>query len=105
MANPAGRQAVGPEQPGRPRSGRTAGRAVVSTALMAILGPAVAWAQNFKSAPKAAEEGGGGGAADGPDTILGLVHVNTAFFIAIGVIAAYWFLFGGGRKANIGRKE
>ena len=65
----------------------------------AVLGAAEA--ANFKSAPKADESGGGGG---GPDTILGIVHINTAFFIAVGVIAFVWFLFGGGRKPKVGRK-
>lgn len=101
MANPGRHPAGGPE---RPRTGKTAGWTGAFTALPAVLGPAAAWAQNFKSAPEAAEEGGGGG-AETPDTILGLIHVNTAFFIAIGVIAAYWFLFGGGRKPKIGRDE
>ncbi len=62
---------------------------------------ALATAQaSFKQAPSVeqAEDGG-------PDTILGLIHVNTAFFIAVGVIAFFWFLFGGERKAKIGRKN
>lgn len=71
-------------------------------ALTAVLASAAARAQTFKSAPNADDEGAG---AEAPDTILGLIHINTAFFIAIGVIALYWFLFGGGRKPKIGREE
>lgn len=62
--------------------------------------PGVAWTAQFKAAPKVAEE-----ESAGPDTILGLIHVNTAFFIAVGIFAAFWFLFGGGRKAKLGRKD
>lgn len=91
-----------PEPAQRRRNGKSGGWAGRVIAVTAVLGPAAAWAQTFKSAPKAAEDGG---AAEGPDTILGLIHVNTAFFIAIGVIALYWFLFGGGRKPKIGREE
>lgn len=54
---------------------------------------------SFKAAPRAAEAE----AADqGPDTILGIIEINTAFFIAVGVIAFFWFVFGGGRKAKVG---
>ena len=62
--------------------------------------PGLAWTAEFKSVPGAAEEGGG----EDPDMILGLIHANTLFFIALGVFAVFWFLFGGGRRANIGRK-
>lgn len=64
---------------------------------------ATAQAAAFKQAPQAQQVAEA--TNDGPDTILGLIHVNTAFFIAVGVIGFFWFLFGGGRKANIGRKE
>ena len=52
---------------------------------------------SFKAAPKAAEA-----EEQGPETILGIIEVNTAFFIAVGVIAFFWFVFGGGRKAKVG---
>lgn len=102
MAHRERRAAAVPGPGQRRRIGESGGWVGALTALTAILGPAVARAAIFKSAPNAAEDGGG---ADGPDTILGLIHINTAFFIAIGVIALYWFLFGGGRKPKVGRKE
>lgn len=54
----------------------------------------------FKQAPvpKAAEA-----AAQDSDMILGLIHANTLFFIVAGLGAVFWFLFGGGRKAKLGR--
>lgn len=67
-----------------------------------LLAPGAAWAAIFKQAPGVDKEGEA--ASTGPDTILGLIHVNTAFFIAIGILAVAWFLFGGGRKAKLGRK-
>lgn len=70
---------------------------LLATGLAAL---ATAQAASFKQAPQVAEA-----ADDGPDTILGLIHINTAFFIVVGVIGFFWFIFGGGRKANIGRKE
>jgi hypothetical protein len=56
----------------------------------------------FKQAPlqKGAEAAA---AAQDADMILGLVHANTLFFIVAGVGAVFWFLFGGGRKARVGR--
>lgn len=65
----------------------------------ALLLPGAAWAANFKRVPGTEEA-----KESDPDMILGLVHTNTAFFIAVGVIAVFWFLFGGGRKAKVGRK-
>ena len=81
------------------RAGRGAARAASLVAGLGMLG--AARAAQFQKAPSAekAEEGGGM-----PDTILGIVHVNTAFFIAVGVIAFVWFVFGGGRKPKVGRK-
>ena len=85
-------------------SGMTAGRLGrwllgVMTSLW-LLAPEIALAARFKKAPNVGEE-----ESTGPDTILGLIHVNTAFFIVLGIVAAFWFLFGGGRKANLGRKD
>ena len=80
-----------------------AGRCVAGAASLALglgfLG--AARAAQFQKAPgtENAEEGGGI-----PDTIFGIVHVNTAFFIAVGVFAFFWFVFGGGRKPKVGRK-
>lgn len=54
----------------------------------------------FKMAPKAVEAEA---AAQDSDMILGLVHANTLFFVVAGVGAVLWFLFGGGRKAKVGR--
>ena len=68
-------------------------------ASLALAAPSQAWAAQFKQAPGAPDEADGGG-----DMILGLVHANTLFFIALGVFCVFWFLLGGGRKAKIGRK-
>ena len=85
------------------RAAARAGRCVAGAASL-VLGLGLlgaARAAQFQKAPSAekAEEGGGM-----PDTILGIVHVNTLFFIAVGVFAFFWFVFGGGRKAKVGRK-
>lgn len=44
------------------------------------------------------------GEEDGLDMIFG-IHVNTLFFIAVGVIALIWFTVGGGRKVKLGRPQ
>ena len=54
----------------------------------------------FQAAPNAPEAGGD--ASSGFDEVLG-VSVNTLFFIAAGVVAVFWFAFGGGRKVKVGR--
>lgn len=83
------------------RAGRAA-RGLLATAFAAGV-DGIAQAASFKPAPQPAEEGGTV-QSQGPDTILGLVHINTAVFIAVGAIALYWFVFGGGRKAKFDRK-
>ena len=81
-----------------------AGRVLLGSATFVAM-PALSWAASFKQVPGASEDGGAGGAGgDDPDMILGLIHMNTLFFIVLGVFCVFWFLFGGGRKANIGRK-
>lgn len=57
-------------------------------------------ASRFKSVPNAEAEGGGAG-----DTLLGVIPVNTLFFITAAVIAVLWFTLGGGRRARVGRRE
>ncbi|HUF87494.1 MAG TPA: hypothetical protein VMM59_08935 [Thermohalobaculum sp.] len=87
----------------RPDGGRGCSRWLRTWALgAALLVPGTAWAAAFKQAPGADKESGGTG---GPDTILGLVDINTAFFIAVGVVAFFWFLFGGGRRAKLRGKD
>lgn len=57
--------------------------------------------RHFSAAPvpKSDEE------ANSLDYIMG-VHVNTLFFVAVGVFALFWFTLGGGRKAkNLGRQN
>lgn len=78
----------------------------VATLSLAVSVSAVAFAQSgqgsgnrhFKGAPVPKEDNGG------LDTIMG-IHINTIFFIAVGVIALLWFTVGGGRKAKIGRSQ
>ena len=66
---------------------------------VALLAPGLARAASFKQAPgiEKPEE-------SDSDMILGVVHANTRFFVALGVFAVFWFLLGGGRKAKVGRK-
>ena len=85
---------------GLPAFGRVRRVLAGAAALGAI--PGMAWAASFKQVPGASEDGGGAG--EDPDMILGLIHANTLFFIVLGVFCVFWFLFGGGRKAQIGRK-
>jgi hypothetical protein len=70
----------------------------VTTSLL-LAAPGLAWTAQFKEAPGLPEEGKAG---DG--MILGVIHENTLFFVALGVFGVFWFLLGGGRKAKIGRK-
>ena len=78
-------------------------RRMLLGAAMLVAAPAMARAASFKQVPGASEDGGGAGGNDS-DMILGLIHANTLFFIALGVFCVFWFLFGGGRKAQVGRK-
>ncbi len=64
-----------------------------------LTAPGLAWTAEFKKVPGGPEGGG-----EDPDMILGLIHANTLFFVALAVFGVFWFLFGGGRKAKIGRK-
>ena len=106
------------ETPAPRHAGRSAirwgGRCVagVSTCTLGLAVATMARAQNlfqqpeesrFKAAPKAPDAevaGTAEAAAEGADLILG-VPANTIFFVAAGVIAVYWFVFGGGRKAKV----
>jgi hypothetical protein len=89
---------------------RLGAMACAAFVLAAGFAPA-AWAQlgggstgpSFKQAPNV-EKAANAGSAHDPGMILGIIHENTLFFIAVAVIGAFWFLFGGGRKAKIGRK-
>lgn len=67
------------------------------TSLM-LAAPGLASTAQFKQAPGVPEKDGE------PVVILGLIHANTLLFIALGVFGVFWFLFGGGRKAKIGRR-
>ena len=97
----------------RRRLGRCA--AGISTCTLGITVAAMAAAQQqnifeepakaqFQAAPKSAEAEAAEAAAASsmPEMILG-IPVNTLFFVAAGVIAVFWFSFGGGRKAKINR--
>jgi len=87
------------------RLGRCA--AGISTCALGVSVAAMAMAQSgktFKAAPMPAEAEAEAAAAESamPDVILG-IPVNTIFFVAAGVIALFWFTFGGGRKAKVTR--
>lgn len=66
-----------------------------------VWAPGLAWTAQFKQAPGVEKAEAGAEAGDG--MILGLIHENTLFFIALAVFCVFWFLFGGGRKAKVGR--
>ena len=83
----------------------------VSVVVLTLYVPVAVYAQtkpasgtgnrHFSAAPvpKSDEE------ANSLDYIMG-VHVNTLFFVAVGVVALFWFTLGGGRKAkNLGRQN
>ena len=56
----------------------------------------------FQAAPKSpeAEAVDAEAAAQAGDMILG-IPANTIFYVAVGVIALFWFTMGGGRKAKV----
>jgi hypothetical protein len=53
--------------------------------------------RHFTAAPGGKEE-------ESLDYIFG-IHINTVFFVAVGVFALIWFTVGGGRKVKIGREQ
>ena len=84
------------------RVGRCA--ANVSTGALAITVASMVTAQNvygqtsggrFKAAPKATDAD-----AEAATMIFG-ISTNTIFFVAVGVIALFWFTLGGGRKPKV----
>ena len=89
-------------------SGRL-GRCVagVSTCTLGITVAAMAMAQQkpskgrFQAAPKSPDaEVDAEAAAQATDMIFG-IPANTIFYVAVGVIALFWFTMGGGRKAKV----
>jgi ribose/xylose/arabinose/galactoside ABC-type transport system permease subunit len=101
----------------KPRFQRLSGRlgrcaAGVSTFTLGISVAAMAMAQmstngksgsgRFQAAPKSpeAEAVDAEAAAQAGDMILG-IPANTVFYVAVGVIALFWFTMGGGRKAKV----
>ncbi len=56
----------------------------------------------FQTAPRSpdAEAADAEAAAQAGDMILG-IPANTIFFVAVGVVALFWFTMGGGRKAKV----
>jgi hypothetical protein len=77
----------------------------ISAFALGISGAAMAVAAgNFKAAPKSPEtEADAAAAAEAaPDLIFGY-EANTLFFIAVAVIAVFWFTLGGGRKPKVSR--
>ena len=78
----------------------------VSTFTLGISVAAMAMAQSsnghFQAAPKSPETEAveAEAAAQVGDMIFG-IPVNTIFFVAVGVVALFWFTMGGGRKAKV----
>ena len=78
----------------------------VSTFTLGISVAAIAMAQQkpakgrFQTAPKSPEAVDAGAASQAGDMIFGIPS-NTVFFVAVGVIALFWFTMGGGRKAKV----
>ena len=85
----------------------------VSTFTLGISVAAIAMAQQqnifekpskarFQAAPKSPETEAvdAEAAAQVGDMIFG-IPVNTIFFVAVGVVALFWFTMGGGRKAKV----
>ena len=83
----------------------------VSTCTLGITVAAMAMAQQntfekpakgrFQAAPKSPDaEVDAEAAAQATDMIFG-IPANTIFYVAVGVIALFWFTMGGGRKAKV----
>ena len=80
----------------------------VSTFTLGISVAAMTMAQQnpskgrFQAAPKTpeAEAADAEAAAQAGDMIFG-IPANTVFFVAVGVVALFWFTMGGGRKAKV----